>query len=446
MKNWQREDIKVYREKFLAVDRSFSDEGRAAAEVRLTKLENASNPLSPIEFAVELCRITALADNGHTQCLPAGVGRAVCTRYADLVAENSPWCDLRDPDFEVPEFGRVQIGLRPFGDDFHVVRVPAEHADLLGAKLVAVDGKPIETLRAPLRTFAGGTPAYRDVTAADVLASPQQLHAVGLSARDDSVEYSFTLRNGTTTRRRFSLAADSTVEWQKIPAPDRTPWSLQEPEKAFRHRDAPEIDSLVVKLDQILDTEDQAINAFLADMEKKRETLGRKNIVLDMRANGGGNLLLAREFMIEWPKRVPGRFYVLTSRDTFSAAIASIAYLKQAGGDRVVIVGEPIGDRLMFFSDGLPVQLPHSGLFFLPAVTRMDYANGCREYTDCFEGIVEAGKPTATTLLKLPPDVKRLPLAVGSLEPDVLAPWTIDSWIDGTDPAMEAVKALQDKT
>jgi hypothetical protein len=32
------------------------------------------------------------------------------------------------------------------------------------------------------------------------------------------------------------------------------------------------------------------------------------------------------------------------------------------------------------------------------------------------------------------------------LEPDVLAPWTVDSWIDGTDPAMEAVKALQDKT
>src|SRR5690606_9211925 len=176
----------------------------------------------------------------------------------------------------------------------------------------------------------------------------------------------------------------------------------------------------------------------------KRETLGRKNIVLDMRANGGGNLLLAREFMIEWPKHVPGRFYVLTSRDTFSAAIASIAYLKQAGGDRVVIVGEPIGDRLMFFSDGLPVQLPHSGLFFLPAVTRMDYANGCREYTDCFEGIVEAGKPAGTSLLKLPPDVKKLPLAVGSLEPDVHASWTIDSWIDGTDPAMEAVKAVED--
>ncbi len=445
MRKWQREDAKVYREKFLAVDRSFSTEARAEAEARLSRIENSSQPLSPIEFSVELCRITALADNGHTQCLPHGVGRIVCTRYADLVDENSPWCNLQEPDFEVPAFGRVPISFRPFGEDFHVVRVRAEHADLLGAKLLAVDDKPIETLRVPLRTFAGGTPAYRDLAAADVLASPQQLHAVKLSNRDDSVEYSFTLRNGKTMKRRFSLGpANDTDEWKTIPTTDQTPWSLQEPEKAFRHRDAPQIDSLVVQLRQILDSEDQPIAAFLADMEQKREALGRKNVVLDMRANGGGNLLVARDFMIEWPNRVPGRFYVLTSRKTFSAAIASIAYLKQAGGDRVVIVGEPIGDRLMFFSDGLPVQLPHSGLFFLPAVIRMDYANGCREYTDCFEGIVEAGKPAAKSLLVLPPELKRLPIAVGSLAPDVHAPWTIDSWIHGTDPAMEAVRDMEE--
>jgi hypothetical protein len=246
------------------------------------------------------------------------------------------------------------------------------------------------------------------------------------------------------TTSRFSLASANKVEsWRTLPSPEQAPWSLQEPEKAFRHRDAPQVDGLVVQLRQILDTEDQSIAAFLESAEKQRQALGRKNIVLDMRANGGGNLLVARDFMIEWPKRVPGRFYVLTSRKTFSAAIASIAYLKQAGGDRVVIVGEPIGDRLMFFSDGLPVQLPHSGLFFLPAVIRMDYANGCREYTDCFEGIVEAGKPAAKSLLVLPPDLKRLPIAVGSLEPDVYAPWTIESWINGTDPAMAAVKEME---
>lgn len=221
------------------------------------------------------------------------------------------------------------------------------------------------------------------------------------------------------------------------------PWSLQEPGKPFRFRDEPAIDSLVVQLRQVMDTQEETIEAFLERMETQRAALGRNNIVLDMRQNGGGNLLLARDFMTQWPTRVPGKFYVLTGRQTFSAAITSIAYLKQAAADRVVIIGEPVGDRLMFFSDGLPVQLPHSGLFFLPAVVRMDYENGCRDYTDCFAGIVEAGRPTAVSLLVLPPELKRLPIAVKTLEPDVPAPWTVTSWIEGTDPAMDAIYKLQ---
>lgn len=440
---WQREDLAVYRQKFLAVDRSFSPAARAAVEERLAKIENAPEPLSPIDFAVELCRITALADNGHTQCMSNRVGRIVCERFAALITDNSPWCNLREPDFQVPEFGSVPISFYPFGEAFHVVRVPKEHAELLGAKLVAVDGRPIGSIREQLRTFAGGTNAHRDEVAAGVLASPQQLHGARLANDDDSLRYEFSMRNGQRTKVRFSLdSANESTSWATLPAADRTPWSLQEPEKPFRHRDAPQIDGLVVQLRQILDTDDQTLAGFLESMEKQRATLGRKNIVLDLRANGGGNLLLARDFMIQWPTRVPGRFYVLTSRETFSAAIASIAYLKQAGGDRVSIIGEPVGDRLMFFSDGLPVQLPHSGLFFLPAVVRMDYANGCREYEDCFEGIVETGRPAAKSLLKLPPNLQRLPLSVGTLEPDVHAPWTLESWLNGTDPAMDAINAL----
>lgn len=438
---WQREDLQAYRNNFLAIDRSFSATARAAAEARLSRMENASRPLSPIEFAVELCRITALADNAHTQCLPSNIGRLMCERFAALIAKNSPWCNLRDPDFAVPDFTRLSITFQPFGEDFHVVRVSSEHADLLGAKLLSIEGQPIERIRPILRTFSGGTDAHRDAVAAGVLASPPQLHAVALSKTDDSLRYEFLMLDGRQSQRRFNSSGlhSENANERSIPAPDRAPWSLREPGKPFRFRDEPALDSLVVQLRQVLDTQEEGIAAFIERMERHRAELGRQNIVLDMRQNGGGNLLTARDFMVQWPTRVPGKFYVLTSRQTFSAAIASIAYLKQAGTDRVVIIGEPVGDRLMFFSDGLPVQLPHSGLFFLPAVVRMDYENGCREYTDCFAGIVEEGRPTAVSLLVLPPDLERLPISVKTLKPDVSAPWTVRSWIEGMDPAMEAI-------
>jgi hypothetical protein len=439
---WQREDLQAFRKNFLNVDRSFSDEARSAAEARLAWMEHAAAPLEPAAFAVELCRIAALADNGHTQCLPSSVGKAVCARFASLVKDDSPWCHLVTADSEVPDFKNVSINFRVFGDQFYVIGIDAAQTDLLGARLMAVDGKPIEVIRETLRTFAGGIPQRRDDVAAGLLSSPQRLHAVGITTRDDSVAYSFTLPGGQRAERRLSISDEpqASRSWRQLP--ERAPWSLQEPDKPFRFRDAPEIDAVVVQLRQILDTPNEKLSEFLEKSERQRAALSRKNVVLDLRANGGGNFLQARDFMINWPTRAPGQFYVLTSRETFSAAITSLAYLKQAGTTRVSIIGEPAGDRLMFFSDGLPVQLPHSGLFFLPAVVRMDYADGCRKYDDCFEAIAQPGRPTAISLLKVPPGLQRIPISVPSIEPDVFVPETIDTWLSGEDSAMSALSVI----
>ncbi|WP_153067056.1 hypothetical protein [Steroidobacter cummioxidans] len=193
---------------------------------------------------------------------------------------------------------------------------------------------------------------------------------------------------------------------------------------------------------QIQDDGDRKLEHFLREADAHRQRLGRKNVVLDMRFNDGGNLYLVRDFMRHWPSRTDGHFFVLTSHQTFSAAIASIAYLKQAGGERVSIVGEPIGDRLMFFSDGLPIQLPNSGRFFVPSVVRMDYHGGCREYDDCSEGIAQPGRSTASAALPWLGPIERLPISVPSLQPDTFAPWTIEPWLRGTDPMMDAINDL----
>ncbi len=84
-----------------------------------------------------------------------------------------------------------------------------------------------------------------------------------------------------------------------------------------------------------------------------------------------------------------GRIYVLEGSRTFSAAITSIGYLKQAGGKRVVLVGEPPGDRMMFFAEGKEVKLPHSGVTITASRQRHDYRDGCRKFDDCFAGVAQ---------------------------------------------------------
>jgi hypothetical protein len=437
---WQRDDIDAFRRTFLAVDRSFTATTRAAAEARLRRLAQTNGALSGSAFAVELCRIAALADNVHTECIPTFGGREFCAELASLIGEHSEWCQAGAPDFEVPDFNRVPLAFYPFGEAFHLVGANEQDAPLLGARLVSVDGRSVASIRDVLRTFAGGPTAHRDFVASGVLASPEQLHAVGLSRELDAIVYELETVTGEKVTRRFEVPSPGAKRgtWLQLPAPERAPWSLQEPGKRLRYRDAPDLDAIVVQIRHHQDAPGQPLAAFLQDAERQRQTLGRANVVLDLRENVGGNFLLTRDFMRQWPQSVPGHFFVLTSRRTLSAAMTSIAYLKQAGGRRVSIVGEPVGDRLMFFSDGLPIRLPHSGRYFQTALLRQDYQDGCRKYDDCLEAIAQPGRPVAVGPVPYLGKLARLPLSV-TLDPDVLVPWTIEAWLTGRDPAMEAV-------
>ena len=69
-----REDIAAFRTGFMARDNSFTAQARAQAESRLGTLDAAVDRLTPAAFELELSRIVALADNGHTNLI--GVIRA----------------------------------------------------------------------------------------------------------------------------------------------------------------------------------------------------------------------------------------------------------------------------------------------------------------------------------------------------------------------------------
>ena len=412
----RRADVAAFRTGFLAKDRAYSAAARAEAEARLGRLEAAADSASQAYFELELGRIVALADNGHTALFGGPRSR---------------------------HFDRVPLRLVPFAEEFFVLRTREAHADLLGARLLAVDGRTVAELRQAGRALHGGTAAWRDRWVPYLLESPEQMHALGLAAGAGTATYRFRLADGREMERRIAAEpptadraranahrwlspaalAGEGAGWRTALAPDRAPWALREPEDPFRWREAPELDALVVDLRETADTESQEIGDFFGEVKERLRAARPGNLVLDLRLNGGGDLTTARSFMRELPQLVPGRLFVLTSPWTFSAAISSLGYLEQAAPQRVTIVGEEVGDRLEFFSEGRVVELPRSGLPVLYATERHDYRNGCRAARDCHGQVV------------------RHPIAVPSLAPDVAAPWTIEAYLAGRDPAMEAVAA-----
>ena len=119
---------------------------------------------------------------------------------------------------------------------------------------------------------------------------------------------------------------------------------------------------------------------------------------------------------------------MLTSPLTFSAGISSVAFLKDKGRDRVVIVGEPIGDRLISYGEGGTMSLPNSGITIRFATGLHDYKHGCHWFGPCFwvNWVYSA--------------------SVESLDPDLTAPLEPQALAESRDPALEAIATALEPT
>ncbi|HYV20188.1 MAG TPA: hypothetical protein VFC25_14280 [Verrucomicrobiae bacterium] len=412
----RRADLAEFRSKFLDQDRSYPAAARAEAEARLARLEKDAAGPGAAAFELELARIVALADNGHTSLFAGPRSR---------------------------RFNRIPLRLEPFGERFFVLRAAGPLADLLGAELTDIDGHPVADLLAAARSLQGGVPSHRDRTAPYLFESPDQLFALGLAKASDAAVYRFATPGGVVERRitaeppdpdRGRANADRWLfpdrlssegeTWKTLLGPEQAPEALRHPEEPYRRHAAPELDALVVELRQ---NDGDGIQRFLSETTRAIREARPKNLVLDMRLNGGGDLNNTRDFAESLPSLVPGRIFVLTSPWTFSAAISTVGYLKQKAPSRVTLVGEAVGDRLVFFAEGRPVTLSNTGIVLLPSTQRHDYKDGCREFTDCHGAVV------------------RHPIAVPTLDPEIPAPWTIETYRAGRDPGMEAIAAALGK-
>jgi hypothetical protein len=122
----QRQDIRYFRQ-LLTLDRSYTQTDRAEANRRLDLLEALSTVLDRGHFRVAVMQIDALADNGHSRV-------------------------ETDPSAEPLE---LPVRVAVFSDGLYIMRATENNADLLGARVVAIDGQPIEAaMYARMAAFA----------------------------------------------------------------------------------------------------------------------------------------------------------------------------------------------------------------------------------------------------------------------------------------------------
>lgn len=407
----RQETLALVRSIVTSGEKAYTESTRAQALALLDSVSARSSSLSDLALELQLSRVIALADNGHS-LLPPG-------RRADRT-------------------NRVGVRMLPLVDGVLVVHATRGLQDLLGATLVSIDGLPVERLLAENRPLYGGTAAWRDHFAPYLLESPEQLHAAGLTGSPAEAVYRFRRPDGTVVSRTLRgdtvgrqvargvgeafMADEGRPGWRTLVRD--APWALREPGVAFRRTTAWAPGVFIFQMRQNYDAPGQAISAVLDSVRAEIASARPQHFVLDMRFNSGGDLNTTRRFMQDLPGLVPGRIFILTGPLTFSAGISSVGYLTQAAPDRVTIVGEPAGDRLVFFAEARAQLLPGTDTGIMVSRERHDYQGGCATFTDCHGPVV------------------RNPIRVPSVEPQIHAPWTVAAFRAGRDPALDAVRAV----
>ena len=200
----------------------------------------------------------------------------------------------------------------------------------------------------------------------------------------------------------------------------KAPYYLSEPEEPFRYRTLEKNKIAYLQFRTNIDFSGKRdIVQFAADVEESLRQDRPVHLIVDQRLNWGGDLTTTRALMERLPSFVSGQVFLLTSGRTFSAGISSSAYLKQAGGDQVTILGEPVGDDLEFWAEGDLLNLPTLQANLLYARERHNYRTGCPE-ADCHANI------------------QHNPIRIKTLAPDVPVSPSQDDFLAGRDPLMES--------
>jgi len=315
--------------------------------------------------------------------------------------------------------GTYQVDSLPlrlwlFGDDVVIVDALPPYDGLVGLRIDTIGDNPIAGVLAALdpiiprdnaQTVRLLTPRY--------LLIPQVLRGLGMVAPDEGA-ISLGLVSGDGDRTTEQVVPISMADYNAwagpyglhLPANPSVEY-LSRIDDALWWQVQPDGETLLVQYNRV----DHVPLATTNDLRTALHGPDVARVVLDLRHNYGGEVSALDPMldMFEDPAiDQPGRLYVITGRNTFSAASLLVARLDAR--TEATIVGEPMGGCPTAYGNSSDLTLPFSGIVV------------------SVSGMLEIGVSA---------DDRR-----ATIEPDIPAILTWDEWADGSDPALGIITAV----
>ncbi|HEX8245519.1 MAG TPA: hypothetical protein VF541_18550, partial [Longimicrobium sp.] len=265
--------------------------------------------------------------------------------------------------------GTLPLQFESFADSIFVVAADSAHAALVGRRVVAVDGHPVEQVVRALDAIAS-----RDNSLGVLrnrgrhLRYPRILHELGVAERADGVR--LTVQDDAGARRTIDVSAGPVPAaydritghpaWVALYAQGpAAPLYLRDRRTPYWFTYVPGQRLLYVGFNSVVEMPADPFAGFVRRLLRTVDSAAVDRVVVDLRWNNGGNSLMLPPLVQGLARsRVnrPGRLFVVTSRYTYSAAMNLAAFLER--NTDAVFVGEP--------TPSSPNWTGESNIFFLP--------------------------------------------------------------------------------
>jgi hypothetical protein len=292
------------------------------------------DPADPAAWHLELRQLVALVADSHTRV--EGVGPFGFTA--------SPFL------------------LKHFPDGWWIIGAFRGFQNLVGCRVVSMDGKPIEDVLEQLRPYVSyeNEAAFREF-APGFLRRPALLHAAGILASPDSVLLELEdLNGGSRTQQVPSRRDRYRYNTRLIDPEDEEPWRLRNPDLVYWQA-FPADDVLYIRYSACRSDPQRPITDFAAEVERALRAMHPRTAVVDLRGNGGGDSSILAPVIRLFEHGGPGsglQLVTLTDSGTFSSGLLNAWQLRERAGAE--LAGEPSAQKPNCFGEMVSFTLPVS--------------------------------------------------------------------------------------
>lgn len=258
----------------------------------------------------------------------------------------------------------LPVDLYWFSDGVFVVSGIGDAARYVGRRVINIGGRPVsEVARAVSGFITRDNDMDLRARLPAALINTSFLSEIGIAKADGTVDV--TLEDEGGRRDVVNMAGgplrSSSGLWAETKAP--RPFYLDR-SRPYWTRDVPEAKALYLNFNAVREIDSLSLGAFSQRLAAQLRDSAYKNLIVDIRANGGGNTFLLPPLIqaiasfaaVDTARRI----YVITSRHTFSAAQNFAGKLEWLLDP--VFVGEPTGSSPNFTGESTATVLPYSGL------------------------------------------------------------------------------------